>query len=83
MSGKAQAKRPPGRMLGWIPEEGGSARLQPANSEKAGNKRVLIYLSKVKAPPTGEAKWWKNEMRRKITQVVEKELGVRVTVHGI
>ena len=44
---------------------------------------MLIYLSKIKLPPSGAAKWWKDEMRRRVTQTVEKEMGMRVTVHGV
>ena len=82
--GMTEDNRPPGRKLGqWDPHEEGSARMEVADPEKEGNKRVMIYLSKVKAPPLGAVKWWKDEMRRKVTQTIERELGVRATVHGV
>ena len=62
----------------------GSPRMEAGSPEEEGNKTVLIYVSKVKAPPLGEAKWCKNEVRRKITQTIEKGVvpsmpGMRIT----
>ena len=66
--------RPPGRVFqGQTLDE---ARIGMESRKEIVNQRILIYLSKVKAPPRGVAKWWKDEMRRKITQTVEKEMGV-------
>lgn len=71
-------KRPPGKTPTHedLDEEGSEV----ANPKEERNKRVLIYLSKAKAPPSGSAKGWKDEMRRRITQTVEKELGIKTTI---
>ena len=81
---KTEDNRPKGKIeINKSLDKAGSARIEIEDAEQEGNKRILIYLSKVKAPPIGEARWRKNEMRRKVSKTVEKELEIRTTVHGI
>lgn len=85
-SEKVEDNRPPGRKLEtWREgEEYGTGTMTVPKAESENRERYVIYLTKVKARPTGPSKFWKDQMRTFVTREVEKVFpNSQATIKGI